>query len=341
LLPLIESPITWGGIGLLIGAIAAVAPVPALRYLFGLTWVIFVCALIRHNLFTRFPPILQVVGNGVLSVMIAGGLIGLFRVLPKPKEFPTATEIAAAQHFPTAAEIAQEASRTPPHQGHLPKGAPPEVKIIFKDSPLFTETRKQNITKVIDEAYKYLVNLGFPLEKEVPPLGVSPLNNQGMSGIFPGAVYERNIYFPHNSLDDSSSIRRVYLSYAFGLLFRSFGGGDLPDIGTRSTLSTLYTVYYASSIGEKNLDTNEWRGHRWMEALWEIRHVQGRDATDQYMYYAYRTWDDDSIRAPGEFENVFPARFMAGVWIKDNFGKSVTVVGPILEKYNLAQPNAK
>jgi hypothetical protein len=39
-----------------------------------------------------------------------------------------------------------------------------------KDSPLFTNARQQNITKTINEAYLYLSNFGFPLERELPPI---------------------------------------------------------------------------------------------------------------------------------------------------------------------------
>ena len=258
------------------------------------------------------------------------------------KEPPTAGEIAAAIHYPTAAEIAQAASQIVPTQNrapNTPKAPAPEIKLIFKDSPLLTEARKRNITKAINEAYSYLVNLGFPLEKEVPPLCVSPYNVQSMSGVFPGTIYERQIYLPHNSLDDPNTIRRVYLSYVFGMLFHSIDGGALSDQATRTTVAFLFTDYCASSIAGKNLDSGEWRGHNWMQAVWEIRQRQGQAATDRYMYYAYRTWDVDPTKPSGAFEDVFLTRFLAGVWIKDNFGTSIASVEPILGKYKLTKPN--
>src|ERR1019366_584867 len=240
-------------------------------------------------------------GTGVLIVLL------IYFQTRSYKEPPTAAEIAAAIHYPTAAEIAQAASQIVPPQSHAPKApkaAVPEIKIIVKDSPLFTQARKQNITRVINESYVYLSSLGFPLEKDLPPLGVSPSNVQGMSGIFPGTIYERQIYLPHNSLDDPDSIREVYLSYVFRMLFHTFGGTISPDQATRTTVAALFTWYYASSIGGKNLDSREWKGHKWLQALWEIRQTQGRTATDQYMYYTYRTWDDESIKPTGKFEDI-------------------------------------
>jgi hypothetical protein len=69
---LIQSPITWGAIGVLVGAITAVAPVPALRYLFVWTWLIFVGALVRHNVFNGRSRMIQIVGNALLA-----GIIGI------------------------------------------------------------------------------------------------------------------------------------------------------------------------------------------------------------------------------------------------------------------------
>ena len=257
------------------------------------------------------------------------------------KEPATASEIAAALHYPTAAEIAQAVVQIQPPPASTPQmmsgteRLPPVVKVIFKDSPLFTKTRQRNITKTINEAYLYLSNLGFPLEMELPPMGVSGTNVQTMSGVFPGTIYHRQFNFPQNSLDDSDVIREVYLSYVFSGLFHVFGPDAMipPDFSTRQTVATLFKVYYASTIAGKNLDRNDWKGHKWMQALWEIRQIQGRDAADQYMLYTYKAWEDSA--GPTDFEHVFLTRFTAGVWIKDNNGASIAVVNPILGKYKL------
>jgi hypothetical protein len=90
---LIQSPITWGAIGVLVGAIAAVAPVPALRYLFVLTWLIFVGALIRHNVFNGRSRMIQIVGNALLAGIIGICLVWILRVLPLPREASSPAEV--------------------------------------------------------------------------------------------------------------------------------------------------------------------------------------------------------------------------------------------------------
>jgi hypothetical protein len=161
-----------------------------------------------------------------------------------------------------------------------------------------------------------------------------------MSGVFPGTIYQREISFPKGSLDDADSVRKVYLSYVFRTMFRTFGpdADEPPDIELRTNVAALFTSYFASSLGGKNLDTNDWKGHRWMQALWEIRQNQGKTLTDEYMYYTFRTWDDNSIRTEGQFQDLFLTRFLAGVWVKDNLGTSLRAVEPILKKYNLTKP---
>ncbi len=84
----------------------------------------------------------------------------------------------------------------------------------------------------------------------------------------------------------------------------------IQNFGTRKTVATLFKVYYASTIAGKNLDSSDWKGHKWMQALWEIRQLQGRDAADQYMLYTYKAWEDSA--EPTDFEHVFLTRFMAG-----------------------------
>jgi hypothetical protein len=339
LLPFFESPITWGGIGILLGTIAAVAPLPSLRYAFILAWIIFAFAFVRHNVFQNFNVLFQVVANTLLILITGAILLWIFRLIPPPKDLPTAKEIAAEQHFPTATEIAQAVTQIAPSQGQHTKTALPLVKIVFKQTPLFTSARRRNITAVIGDCYVKLSNLGFPLEKELPPFGVSASNVQSMSGVFPGTIYQRQISFPKSSLDNPDSLRRVYLSYVFRTLFRTFGpDADLPpDFELRTNAAALFTSYYASSISGKNLDSNEWKGHNWMMALWEIHQKQGKSLTDEYMYYIFRTWDNGSIAPAGEFQDVFLTRFLAGVWVKDNLGTSLRAIEPILRKYNLTK----
>ena len=269
--------------------------------------------------------------------------------MPKPQppaKPPTAAEIAQEVkkiETPTAVEIAEAVKKILPvanpeatgtHSGTRIPSPSPEISLVFKDSPLLTAERKLRITGEINGFYVYLKSLGFPVEKQVPPLGVSPYNVQMIGGVFPGTIYDKAIYLPNNSLDDPDRIREVYASYVFRILFHAIGYPVSPDVTNDITTATLFEVYYASSFAARNLDKSEWRGHEWMQALWEIRSQKGKDFTDRAMYYTYKTWDPTSA---GEFDRKFFIRFMAGVWVIDNNGASIESVGPILAKHHLTQ----
>jgi hypothetical protein len=286
----------------------------------------------------------------IVSVLILGACsIGANHILKiqvqaieaKHVEPATPAELAAIIPKPaTAAEIAAEVVKIggiPPASHSVFHSTSPDISLVFTDSPLFTFERKRQISKDIGGFYLYLKNLGFPVEKEVPPIGVSPYNVQMMGGTFPGTTYDRKFYLPNDSLDDPDAIRKVYASYVFRMLFVTFGEGSInnPDFANNETTATLFEVYYASSYINRNLDSSDWKGRPWMEGLWDIRQKKGKDFTDRAMFYTYKTWDPKAI--PGDLESKFWTRFLAGVWVIDNNGSSIDAVQSILAQHHLTQ----
>ncbi len=80
----------------------------------------------------------------------------------------------------------------------------PEVVMIFKASPLFTEPRKERITKIVDDYRHYLMRVGFEIPKEVPPLGTA--KGLGMSGGSEGGgVFNADMVIPERP----STLRRI------------------------------------------------------------------------------------------------------------------------------------
>ena len=226
--------------------------------------------------------------GGAVAIIVAIGVIIVLLVYetrrkPNPEKLPSVSvsKPEAAKSAVPSVPVASEAVPQTPADAPTRQTSPvdrlragtmsviepthttnPVVSLIFTDSPLFTPERKRRITGEIDGFYMYLKSLGFPVEKEVPPLGVSPHNVQMMAGTFPGTLYDRHIYFPKNSLNDPDAIRKVYASYVFRTLFGTFGGnGSLgPDFTKDETTATLFAVYYTSSLANRNLDSSEWRG---------------------------------------------------------------------------------
>jgi hypothetical protein len=329
----VDSPLTGIAIGLLAGAVVQSV---SLASVFIVVWVLLTVQVFRVRPFGGTSRFVQMLGMLAISAVLATILWGGWRKVPKPQ--PEAKPA-------TAAEIAAEVSKILPSGGVAPattsatrttRSTTPDVSLIFTDSPLFTPDHKRLTISAINSFYLYLKNLGFPVEKEVPPIGVSPHDVQMMGGTLPGSIYERHIYLPKNSLDDVDAIRRVYASYVFRTLFGTFGGASIgPDFMKDETTATLFEVYYTSSLANRNLDSTEWLGHRWMEALWDIRQKKGQDFTDRAMYYTYKTWDPKPV--PGDFESKFWTRFLAGVWVIDNNGKSIEAVQSIVSQHHIPQ----
>ena len=327
------SPWTWGAIGTLAGAVLQIVP---LAWTFLFAWFVLSFAVILVRPFWGAARFVRVLSIAFISLVIGVVLWGGWRIVPKAQ--PAAKPA-------TAAEIAAEVSKILPKSNggaatttmtKTAHSAQPEVSLIFKDSPSLTPERKRRITDAINSFYLYLKSLGFPVENEMPPIGVSPCKTQMMSGIFPGTIYQRQIYLPKDSLDDTNAIRKVYASYVFRLLFGTFGSANLgPDAGKDETTAALFEVYYTSSLANRNLDRSDWQGHKWMEALWDIRQKKGRDFADRAMYYTYKTWDPKPV--PGDFESKFWTRFLSGVWVIDNNGASVEAVGSILAQHHISQ----
>jgi hypothetical protein len=128
-----------------------------------------------------YPVLREEVKTGKVQLQV--DLDGELVVIPvKEMRFPWAVSLDSEA---VGRELAQDlfygidnGSRTsaPTPNDSLVKSRIAAVHLIFKDSPLLTEARKVNISKTIDGFYFYLTGLGFTLEKDFPPIGVSSTN---------------------------------------------------------------------------------------------------------------------------------------------------------------------
>jgi hypothetical protein len=89
----IESPITWGAVGVLVGALAVAF---SMRVIFCTAGVIFCVAIVRTGFFEGRGWLKKYLGNLFLMGVMGIALYGLWRVTPKIKEPATAEEIAVA-----------------------------------------------------------------------------------------------------------------------------------------------------------------------------------------------------------------------------------------------------
>ncbi len=100
-----------------------------------------------------------------------------------------------------------------------PKRAAPKkvrtIQIIFKDSPLFTISRRDRINDDLDAMYSYLAKLGFDIPKAIPPLGVG--KDFSAVGSYPGdSIYEQSIQIAQRTLDDPCAACYGYVDYWIG-----------------------------------------------------------------------------------------------------------------------------
>jgi hypothetical protein len=87
-----ESPLTWGAVGMLLGAVAAVV---SLKVLFICAGVILVLGMIRVDFFEGRTWAARIIGSALLGFFICLALILVWLIVPKPKQPASAEEIAS------------------------------------------------------------------------------------------------------------------------------------------------------------------------------------------------------------------------------------------------------
>jgi hypothetical protein len=157
------------------------------------------------------------------------------------------------------------APETKPIEPYVPK-----VRLIFKDSPLLTPPRREHINKTIDALYVYLTGLGFTMEREFPPIGVSSDNVFKGGGTYPGTIYDKGFLLPKNRIEDETLIRWMYAREIFTVLLCA------PQESTifRLEAEPIFTGYYVSSFKG---DVHSLAKNTWINKLWAVRQAKGKD----------------------------------------------------------------
>lgn len=86
-----ESTITWGAITLLLLAVGSAL---SSSTLFILAWFLGTAALLKEDFFERKKPAWRAFGNATLCLILAVGLLTMWRTFPKPREIPTGKDVA-------------------------------------------------------------------------------------------------------------------------------------------------------------------------------------------------------------------------------------------------------
>jgi hypothetical protein len=213
-----------------------------------------------------------------------------------------------------------------------------ELKLIFKDSPLFTTARRERIADQMEDFYLYLKGIGFEPPKEVPPLGTGPF--AASASITPGPAYWGSLIIANKSVDDPLMIHSAYARYACPEILKAFTLTELVN-SYRMSASLICNVYYVDSFNnhDPQLLNPKSDTDAWVAALWEIRTACGRGFTDTALLYAIKSFDDEggvhSASTAKSFSEYFSGRFRSGESVADNQFHNLKTVNDILRKRQL------
>jgi len=208
---------------------------------------------------------------------------------------------------------------------------PRQLKLLFKDSALLTNERRERIAVEMERYYKYLVKLGFDAPREVPPIGV---NKRVNSSEFwsPGSIYDQSVFIGDNRLGDPQAIRSAYGGYAFRVLL-GVGHPEQNDELQRMEASLIFWVYFEYSFSGTNGPFVGDGIYRWLRALWKIRQTCGSQFVDAAMVYTQKLVNEP--RPSMEFDPWFVMRFGRGARVAENQGEKMRIVNAALKAENL------
>lgn len=214
-----------------------------------------------------------------------------------------------------------------------------EVKLIFKDSPLFTSERKQQITAEINAFRRYLIGLGFDVPKETPPIGIT--HGKGFTAGYSNShtidlAFTEQIYIGDELIANPASWRNAYAQYFFRRIFGYEHLGNAELEFRRSWTGVIFASYFAGSYWtERPWHMEGFNG--WVKALWDIRDSCGQEFTDRALFYAFKFKEVKSSfkKFEDDFNEDFAYRFFWGVEVVDNDFHNRPKIIQVLKKYNL------
>lgn len=204
----------------------------------------------------------------------------------------------------------------------------PEVQMIFKSSLKFTPYHRWKITREADDFRNYLIEVGFDVPRQVPPLGVAP--NAIMSGAVEGAgALGADMVIPEESLANPGDPFRVaYSEYLFGNLVPEHPK-NLQESERVGRAVRIFADYYRCSYANKLSVFYPYPPDlgKWESALWELRGKYGREFMDKAMFYATKRWlPYGTDQSDKDFDSYFALRIEVGIAVFDNNGNPINEV---------------
>lgn len=202
------------------------------------------------------------------------------------------------------------------------------VRPDFKASPLFTKHRQFKISSDINQFYGYLTRLGFPIPKNLPPIGVR--NAPGVFTATPAPVSQSEISIAESELDKPNAITRQYAIWIFHELLP----GQVTDSSAWFDMDAgrLYSAYFVSSFEDTYISPDNLA--YWGDALWELRSKYGQNFVDRLLLYSFQSWRPPEPQQ-NDFDSFFWVRFLMGLHAIDNQGENRDAVLNIMKSHGL------
>lgn len=196
------------------------------------------------------------------------------------------------------------------------------IRLTFKSSPLFTPKRQREIIWDLNKYYRYLTGLGFDLPADIPPLGLTPphgILSGGGSARAP--YYFSSLYISEDLIDNPNVLLHVYSIYSFDrILLDPYSSKPKAQVDDEEVAAWIYSCYFPASFSEQQVCANDTPGHKWNDALWEIRHAYGADYTDKLLCYALKMWKGMPPKYVENFDRFFRYKLASGESVADNQG---------------------
>jgi hypothetical protein len=223
-----------------------------------------------------------------------------------------------ASTLPPGSTIPVNGTKASPAGGNGNQGAR-QIELLFKDSPLFTESRKARITKDASRVNKYLESLGIAVPIAIPAIGIdtgaADPSAHGYSTSFDKPRYYYNEFtFEPKTLDNDEEITQAFVSYDVTLLLNKPEPPALPNpdvapiasasAGTDSVeqkgmqykwmASLTISGYLNQSLWGKGPMKEKVPGCP--EAFWKLRTRYGQPFTDKLAIFMLRALVDEPYR---------------------------------------------
>jgi hypothetical protein len=212
---------------------------------------------------------------------------------------------------------------------------------MFKDSPLFTDSVRERITRDLTRFRDYFVALGIDVPADLPPIGTDP----GLTGMatasesqFP--IYRWKMDLGDKSIPDPSAITRAYSGYVIdSILDDRRSQHPNADLMQDMRASVALATYYNWSFwNHKPARESE----RWATPLWLVRRKFGPTFTDLMLSYTLKALrDNPEDQWNADFDTYFYKKIKTGDSVLDDRGTRMADITSIIENSGLSVTKTK